>query len=100
MESVLSGREVPESSKLQGIQNYALWSFKLKTTLQGERVWREVDPHIESGTSVPSTRASSSATSTTTDSIDLPVVSSGTTPATLVSSVTALNSEDLKFRAL
>jgi hypothetical protein len=38
MESVLSGRKVSESSKLDGI-NYTLWSFKLGTTLRGERVW-------------------------------------------------------------
>jgi hypothetical protein len=102
MESLLSGREVPESSKLQGIQNYALWSFKLKTILQGERVWRVVDPHIESGTSVPSAGALSSATSATTGSIDppAPLVSSRTALATPVLSATTSNSEDLKFRAL
>jgi hypothetical protein len=56
MENVLSGREVTESSKLDGI-NYTLWSFKLGTILQGERVWQVVDPN-----NLPQTPRSSSLT--------------------------------------
>jgi hypothetical protein len=33
MESVLSRRDIPESSKLQGVKNYALWSFKVRIVL-------------------------------------------------------------------
>jgi hypothetical protein len=51
MESVLRGREVPESSKLHGAHNYSLWAFKLKTIFQGEKTWIVVDPdhreHLE-----------------------------------------------------
>jgi hypothetical protein len=38
MESVLSNQDVSESSKLGGAPNYAIWSFKVRTVLQGERV--------------------------------------------------------------
>jgi hypothetical protein len=48
---VLSGREVPKSSKLQGMQNYALWSFKCKNILQEERLLKLVDPDLVSGAS-------------------------------------------------
>jgi hypothetical protein len=48
MESMLSVRDIPESSKLQGAKNYAIWSFKVRTVLQGERVWNVVDPIIAS----------------------------------------------------
>jgi hypothetical protein len=51
MESVLVGREVPESSKLQGAQNYAIWAFKVRTILQRERVWAIVNPDDSSSTS-------------------------------------------------
>jgi hypothetical protein len=44
MESVLSGRDIPEGSKLLGAKNYAIWSFKVRTVLQGEHVWHVVDP--------------------------------------------------------
>jgi hypothetical protein len=44
MESVLSGRDIPESSKLLGAKNYAIWSFKVRTVLQGECIWHVVDP--------------------------------------------------------
>ena len=44
MESALLGREVPESSKLQGPSNYALWAFKVRTVLQRERLWTIVSP--------------------------------------------------------
>ena len=44
MESALVGWEVPESSKLQGPQNYALWAFKVRTVLQRERLWHIVNP--------------------------------------------------------
>jgi hypothetical protein len=47
---VLSGREVPKSSKLQGMQNYA-WSFKCKNILQEERLLKLVDPDLVSGAS-------------------------------------------------
>jgi hypothetical protein len=60
MELVLSGREVSEDSKLHGMQNYALWTFKLKTILQGKKLWRIVDPEPSSGASSSSIRASSS----------------------------------------
>jgi hypothetical protein len=51
MESVLVGREVPESSKLQGAQNYAIWAFKVCPVLQKERVWAIVNPDDSSSTS-------------------------------------------------
>jgi hypothetical protein len=60
METVLSGREVPESHKLFGSSNYALWSFKVHTVLQGERLWKYVDPDLMSGSSVSNSGASSS----------------------------------------
>ena len=46
MESVLSGREVPESSKLQEVSNYTLWAFKTTNSLYSEKLWRLVDPTL------------------------------------------------------
>jgi hypothetical protein len=60
MELVLSGRDIPKGSKLQGAKNYAIWSFKVRTVLQGERVWHIVDPN----TIVQTSEASSSAHTT------------------------------------
>jgi hypothetical protein len=102
MESVLSAREVPESSKLHGTQNYALWSFKLRTLLQGERVWRVVDPLSEIGVPPPNSGDSSSATSSTTGKAPAaPVVPlAPATPTSTPSSAAATDIEDLKFRAL
>jgi hypothetical protein len=102
MESVLSGREVPESSKLQGLANYALWSFKLRTILQGEKLWRVVDPDLASGTSSFTSRALSStghAASTTTNQGAAPQPSpTQTSPPT--TSTAAPDLDDLRYRAL
>jgi hypothetical protein len=46
MEFVLNGREVPEFSKLQGAQNYAIWSFRVRTTLQAEGLWKLVESNV------------------------------------------------------
>jgi hypothetical protein len=61
MESVLSDQEVPESSKLQGASNYDLWSYKVRTILQGEKLWSVVDPDVTlgSGASITTTTANS-----------------------------------------
>jgi hypothetical protein len=53
MKSVLSGREVPESLKLQGASNYALWSYKIRTILQGKKLWSVVDPDITLAVGTP-----------------------------------------------
>jgi hypothetical protein len=60
MESVLSGREVPESSKLQGVQNYTIWLFRVCTILQVEGLWRLVDPNVFEIVSLGTSGASSS----------------------------------------
>jgi hypothetical protein len=58
MESVLSGRDILESSKLEGAKNYAIWSFKVRTVLQEERVWQVVDPTTMSITNSASSNQS------------------------------------------
>lgn len=35
---------IGEASKLEGIPNYAVWSFKLRNILNRDDIWRVVDP--------------------------------------------------------
>ena len=64
-------KEVPESMKLEGQNNYILWSYKVKMLLMQENLWRFVLP-ASSTTSLSEasgTATSSSAVSGTTASI-------------------------------
>ena len=35
---------IGDSSKLEGISNYSIWSFKMQSLLNRDDVWRVVDP--------------------------------------------------------
>jgi hypothetical protein len=101
MESVLSGRDIPESSKLLGAKNYAIWSFKVRTVLQGERVWHVVDPITapisESASSSQSGSGSDIGTLTTPDGGTSKEKQPTSPPSTPVST---LNLEDTKYKAM
>ena len=47
MESTLLGKEIPESTKLQGASHYAIRAYKIRTLLQGENLWQVVSPVIQ-----------------------------------------------------
>ena len=108
MESVLVGREVPESSKLQGPQNYALWSYKVRTVLQRERLWGVVNPDLLPGAAFSAMSAQSGSTTSDTQShapaapIVVPSVSAPRPEVAPASSVgqQANSPEDLRYRAL
>ena len=53
-------RDVVEGSKLQGISNYPLWSFKASNALKREKLWDLVSPRTPT---LASTKSEESATS-------------------------------------
>lgn len=46
---------IGEASKLEGIPNYSVWSFKLRNILNRDDIWQVVDP--PAGTVAPTTQA-------------------------------------------
>jgi hypothetical protein len=98
MESVLSGREVLEVSKLQGASNYALWFYKVRTILQGERLWGVVDPDVALASEASQTTVDSGESSNPTTTMTLGVTASApAAPATTSSWIQ--RDEDLRYRA-
>lgn len=92
MDPSLSNREISESSKLQGISNYAIWSFKVSTILKGERLWRVVNP------STPLT--SSTSTSDVGESSVATAAATAQERAAASSTVEVLDLEELKHKAV
>ena len=99
MESVLSGREVLESSKLQGASNYALWSYKIRTILQGEKLWFVVDPDITPAAGTPRPTADSGDSSNiNTATIARTPVPTGAATAPSAPLLEGQRNEDLRYR--
>jgi hypothetical protein len=105
MESVLIGQEVPESSKLQGPQNYAIWSFKVRTVLQREKLWSVVNPDTNRGASDSETSAQSGSGASTTPADNTTTTSTVATAATATRAEAPVaplitNLEDLRYHAI
>jgi histone deacetylase 1/2 len=85
-----SVKDVPESMKLGGPENYVLWSYKVKMLLLQEGLWKHVQP-----TAVASTSSSSSSGNTG---------SGGTSGggATIISGgpPSTTNEEEMRYRAV
>jgi hypothetical protein len=58
-------RDVAEGSKLQGISNYPLWSFKASNALKREKLWDLVSPRTPTPASTASEGSATSGTTFT-----------------------------------
>jgi hypothetical protein len=96
-------REVPEGSKLQGAPNYTLWSYKVRTILQRERLWSVVDPiGVSTVGASPTTAVSdlgenSNTTTATPSSTSAPILATSASPTT--TPLETQSDDDLRYRA-
>ena len=100
MESVLSRRKVPKSSKLIGDSNYAIWSYKIRTALQSEKAWKVVNLDILNNSPIVGDSSSiDSGTSDTSDTREKKDASSSiAAPLSSLASSTEL--DELRYKAV
>jgi hypothetical protein len=105
MESILVGREVHESNKLQGSENYAIWSFKVHTVLQREKLWSVINPNTNRGASDFETSAQSGSRASTASADNIMTTSAVPTTVTAtraeaLATPLITNLDDLRYRAI